>query len=726
MQTLEKARKDDLTALGPHADWATKTLQYNDNGKPKEHAPHLNWLANGVRKDPNILTPEHKTKIEHFASMYHLPSVKGANLSGHTIDSGLENLHQAEQKGIASMPSKGLVTPKGHVIAQGENGRQWHNLGVAGCEEEGKAGNHCGNMPAYKDGRGHERLLSLRGSSNTPGKLKQHLTFVNNDGYITEMKGNTNTKPKAEYHGDIVSLMEHPEIKGMVGGGFASGSNFDPDDVTDPELRERMQRVLEKKPNFFSPDKSDLHPTVTRDPFLAYTVTDKKAKNAIDKEPDSIATNNLSYDDQMDLARDGTESIKEDLARNPNIHPDAQATLARDGAPLSQAYLAENPNLHPDHQATLARDGSYSLKTALAANPNLHPDTQTTLARDKAQSVKATLAANPNIHPDTQTTLARDADSAIRDSLARPHSIMGTNARDCAQSVKTALARNLNIHPDLQATLARDADGAVKMALAYNPNLHPEHQASLARDADEDVRRGLAYNRNIHPDIQATLARDADEDVQATLAKNPNLHPEHQATLARDVGAAIKMALSKNPNLHPDTQTTLARDGDDDVWSSLAENPNLHPDIQATLARDGDDDVRSSLAYNPNLHPESAKVVEKHLRNIISQADQDHPPTIQKARAAGNSLQTLRKNQLIQRLKSKDSSPEFIKRYEFSHNKEVRNAAQESLKKLGKSEKQGHAVLAKSHAALSLLKSFKQATVKKSSPCRYAKRRENT
>jgi len=116
LDALAKSKADDAK-LGAHADWANKTLAYDDNGKTKAHAPHIAWLANAVSKNPAALTEDKKAELANYADKYHLPEVKSADLQGTDLDTGLGILNSRVEDGLGNQASKkGHVTPKGTVL----------------------------------------------------------------------------------------------------------------------------------------------------------------------------------------------------------------------------------------------------------------------------------------------------------------------------------------------------------------------------------------------------------------------------------------------------------------------------------------------------------------------------------------------------------------------------------------------------------------------------------
>lgn len=121
-----------------------------------------------------------------------------------------------------------------------KDGWVWFIVGEGRSRQEATAMRHCGNG----FGRLGDQLLSLR-EPIKKGKLrlwKPHLTFILNNGYLGEMKGFANSKPKTKLHGQIVSLLQDERIHGIKGGGYQPKCNFSFSDLAYP-LR---QKVLEE------------------------------------------------------------------------------------------------------------------------------------------------------------------------------------------------------------------------------------------------------------------------------------------------------------------------------------------------------------------------------------------------------------------------------------------------------------------------------------------------
>jgi len=101
---------------------------------------------------------------------------------------------------------------------------KWVCIPEGKSKQEAHAMRHCGNG----FGKPNDMLLSLR-ESIRKGNInlwKPHLTFILNDGYLGEMKGYANSKPKQKFHPYIARLLEDRRVDGLRGGGFMPTSNF--------------------------------------------------------------------------------------------------------------------------------------------------------------------------------------------------------------------------------------------------------------------------------------------------------------------------------------------------------------------------------------------------------------------------------------------------------------------------------------------------------------------
>lgn len=681
-EALTKSRKDDLDALGAHAEWASKTLQHNG----QVHGPHLNWLANNVRKNPNAITPEVKTKIEHFASMYHLPKVRLAKLSGHTLESGIQELSSAEAKSIAEQKTS-LVTKKGNQLTSNKSGRGWWNLGVAGCPEEGAAGKHCGNTPSLKiEGRGHERVISLRSDAHGD-KMNQHLTAVLNDGYITELKGRANTKPKPEYHNEILDLLEHPSVKGFVGGGYAAHSNFEEEDIKDPIVRSRLDSILAKKPNLFTPDVSDLHESIRKDPFLSLSVTKKGTNKELSLEEQKafltgglnkfginfLSSGKIHPEIQKEFLNHPSDSIRVLIARNPNTDSGTLKHLANDESGLVRNRVATHPNSDSETLNRLAVDKETGVRLNLALNPEIDLGVQQKLLYDPDVSVIERLAGNPNLDQSLMPFLLKKDNLAIRENLA-------SNPRIDDQSIKHLIGR-LN-EKDTSVSDARET-----VRLSMNPSVDKESQLLILKKHPQ-LSIFLASNPSIHPDVQRGIVNNKNFHESVVLSKNPSLDPSLQSDLFNLNHPDISKGLAKNPSLTPENQQLILEKNPGSA-TDLARNPNLDQRLYDYFANHKDKNVRNIFSMNPGAPDTFVDRHEKELMDFLinDAVNQDEAWNV------AETISKIRENRLKKKLKDPNTDELVLRKYEHSHNESVSAAAKEGLKRKNPLKKSQYADL---------------------------------
>ena len=123
------------------------------------------------------------------------------------------------------------VTPRtgDHVLFDFGSGVQWWFVDRGYCPDEGRSGQHCGNVVGQH--KKDQRMLSLRKDGNVL------LTFVlEPDGTLGEMKARGNQKPVARYHPYIAKLLMWDRITGITGQGYMPDANFSMFDLSANDL----------------------------------------------------------------------------------------------------------------------------------------------------------------------------------------------------------------------------------------------------------------------------------------------------------------------------------------------------------------------------------------------------------------------------------------------------------------------------------------------------------
>jgi GNAT superfamily N-acetyltransferase len=603
----------------------------------QEHQEHINWakkLPNSnwqiwatrhYKNKPEDFTPEIKQKIEHYAGSQHIPEISKVQFEKHhDLHSGLQMLENAEKQYNDKIKNNiNVVEPskKTFKFVQGveKPNRHWFGLGVGSCKNEGKAMGHCGNVPSEVEG---DEVLSFR-TEHKIGKRtyhEPHLTFINNNGFLGEMKGRGNEKPAPHYHREIANLLKHPRIKGVMGGGYEAKNNFHFTDLS-PELQ---QEVLKANPDLITMDGSeeDLHKIlygnvdfpekhqdvlkeIASNPKLDPKHHGRLANDESESVRQAIASNpNLDPKHHGRLANDESWRVREAMASNPNLDPKLHERLAGDKDRYVREAIASNPNLNLKFHERLVNDGDSIVREAIASNPKLDPKHHERLANDESWHVRKAIALNPNLDPKHHERLANDEDSDVRQAIAsNPNldpKLHERLANDEDSDVRKAMASNPNLDPKLHERLAGDEDRYVRQAIAFNPNLDPKHHGRLVNNADWTVRKAIALNSNLDPKFHERLANDEDSIVREAIAFNPNLDPKHHERLANDENPSVRIAIARNSNLDPKHHERLVRDGYWDVRKAIASNPNLDPKLYNILLKDSDPSVRAAIKKNPS------------------------------------------------------------------------------------------------------------------------------
>jgi hypothetical protein len=252
IDVLFKARKAQLEqmigpdATAPHHQEAIKEIK---TLFPK--SDHDVWLTKHYKKNPSILK-ENRDSLRHISDQMKIhDDLRLHNVKDMPFKEGLESLLSKERE----LSNKKAMELKSHYykpssqttkITDLADGRSWFNINKGGCSKLGSLLGHCGNGD-----NGHhpdDRLHYLAKEHNDASGDALHepsTVFIENNGYIGEMKGRHNFKPGKEDHDAIVEYLKRPEVKGIIGGGYQSHENFEFSDLT-PEQR---KEILSKKPN---------------------------------------------------------------------------------------------------------------------------------------------------------------------------------------------------------------------------------------------------------------------------------------------------------------------------------------------------------------------------------------------------------------------------------------------------------------------------------------------
>jgi hypothetical protein len=190
----------------------------------------------------NFTGPRIQQKLEHIMGL-ESPKIQNFVFGKTPVNELFRQLDEIEREWIKDSAGKiaddHSANAAAEVIVDCGGGWYWINLNRPSCSEEARMMGHCGNSPRGGSG---DKLLSLRKKIMRGSKTfwEPHLTFILDDEhYLTEMKGRGNEKPNARYHEMIVKLLLNPVVEHIIGGGYLPENNFAVTDLS-PSLRRKL------------------------------------------------------------------------------------------------------------------------------------------------------------------------------------------------------------------------------------------------------------------------------------------------------------------------------------------------------------------------------------------------------------------------------------------------------------------------------------------------------
>ena len=180
-------------------------------------------------------TQDVATQITHYFG-FNVPAITNYQFLKQPVSQVIDDFEQLKDSHESKVNREKPVTPKekDKVLFEFSNGTRWWFVDRGYCPEEGRSGNHCGNVMGKSDKT--QRILSYR----TPeGHVL--LTFILlANGTLGEMKAKGNQKPAAKYHPYIMPLLLWDQITGIAPTDrqYAPDLNFNVFDLNDQHLKE--------------------------------------------------------------------------------------------------------------------------------------------------------------------------------------------------------------------------------------------------------------------------------------------------------------------------------------------------------------------------------------------------------------------------------------------------------------------------------------------------------
>jgi hypothetical protein len=161
-----------------------------------------------------------KDDFGHFFG-YRDQKIQNYQFKNQTISDAIDKLKELEEVHLEDLEEKKPVTPQegDYELIKFKDGSACWFVNRAYCPDEGRSGQHCGNVDGQD--RTEQRILSYRKDGHV-----QMSFILEPNGFLGEMKAKANKKPSEKMHPYIMSLLLNPIVKGLEGGGYKPEVNF--------------------------------------------------------------------------------------------------------------------------------------------------------------------------------------------------------------------------------------------------------------------------------------------------------------------------------------------------------------------------------------------------------------------------------------------------------------------------------------------------------------------
>jgi len=249
LEILEKASRKQLESMiGPDASMPHHQEAVKKIRSLFPNSTHDVWLTKHYRQNPKLLE-DHAGDLAHISAQMKVhDELKNHDVSKMSFEEGLNSLKQKDKE-ISEKKAKDLENSFYSPSSDTEkildaDSSSWFNTKQPSCDKIGALCGHCGNTGGPHE---EDNLLYL-GTRHNLGNKEVHKpssVFIENNGFLGEMKGKFNKKPGQEDHEAIAKLLMHPMIQGIIGGGYEPHNNF-----ALADLPQHLQdQVLRVKPN---------------------------------------------------------------------------------------------------------------------------------------------------------------------------------------------------------------------------------------------------------------------------------------------------------------------------------------------------------------------------------------------------------------------------------------------------------------------------------------------
>ena len=208
-------------------------------------------MLKGDRTQPSLVNQLNRQR-QYFSGLFtHIqnwlrgrhelaPETDNINLRDLSLDQAIARA-DAWQEAVQRLRTGIITDESGKIIKAYPDGFYWINLQKSHCGQEARAMGHCGT------GSAGGILYSLRKSKNP------YLTADVHRGYLIQLRGRANTKPKTEYHDKIMDFLLNDEvgIRSINSSTYKPEQNFE---LKDLDLA-KLSTLYTAKNTLFVPDE---------------------------------------------------------------------------------------------------------------------------------------------------------------------------------------------------------------------------------------------------------------------------------------------------------------------------------------------------------------------------------------------------------------------------------------------------------------------------------------
>lgn len=270
----------------------------------------------------------------------------------------------------------------------------------------------------------------------------------------------------------------------------------------------------------------------------------------------------LSYEESRDLAKNGSDKTRADLAMRPDIRPEVLYFLADDPSSEVRRRIAANASTPGQADLILARDGDEAVRAELAAK----------VAKLTAQDGQGAQAKAQRFVEETLALLARDQATRVRQILAEalksvadaPPQVIQSLARDAEDVVACPILEfsPLLSDQDLLEIIASSGVSNRLCAISRRSNLGEAISDAIVQRDDRKAITELLANKSAQI-REETLDSLIDASVQETawqppLVERPALPAAAVKKLAGFVAETLLRKLQNRSDLDAQTAAAVA------------------------------------------------------------------------------------------------------------------------------------------------------------------------